>query len=115
MLTLPTLILATTFILAVPIGLYMAWIFEGRYRLPGWLKWFENRLDTGQQKWKAYCFAFLIFNLMTFALGFVILALQPYLPLNPDKKGMLAPSTIFHTAVSFLTNTNQQPYAGEVH
>src|SRR5215211_1536382 len=28
---------------------------------------------------------------------------------------MLAPSTIFNTAASYLTNTNLQHYAGEVH
>src|SRR5262249_47820126 len=33
----------------------------------------------------------------------------------PDGKGMLSPSTIFHTTISFMTNTNQQHYAGEVH
>src|SRR5437867_5660942 len=113
--TLPILILALTFVLAFPIGLYMAWIFDGRARLPGWLRWFEDRVNTGNQSWKQYCLAFLWFNLATFIIGYLILALQPYLPLNPDKKGMLAPSTIFHTTVSFLTNTNQQHYAGEVH
>src|SRR5205807_905521 len=41
--------------------------------------------------------------------------LQPYLPLNPDGKGMLAPTTIFHMTISFMTNTNQQHYSGEVH
>jgi K+-transporting ATPase ATPase A chain len=35
--------------------------------------------------------------------------------LNPDHKGMLAPTTTFHTTISFLTNTNQQHYSGEVH
>src|SRR5581483_4448570 len=41
----------------------------------------------------------------------------PYHPafLNPDGKGMLAPSTIFNTCASFLSNTNLQHYAGEVH
>ncbi len=113
--TLPILILAVTFILAVPIGLYMAWIFDGHYRLPRWLCWIEDRLNTGTQNWKQYCLAFMLFNLMTFVVGYAILTLQPYLPLNPDHKGMLAPSTIFNTTVSFLTNTNLQHYAGEVH
>src|SRR2546425_6822061 len=113
--TLPILIFAVTFVLAVPMGLYMAWIFEGRYRLPGWLRWVENRLNTGAQSWKQYSIAFLWFNLATFIVGFLVLSLQPYLPLNPDKKGMLSPSTIFHTTISFMTNTNQQHYSGEVH
>jgi K+-transporting ATPase ATPase A chain len=113
--TLPALVLAVTFVLAIPIGLYMAWIFDGRFRAPRWLKWFEDRLNTGTQNWKAYCVAFMIFNIATFVVGFLILTFQPYLPLNPDKKGMLSPSTIFHTTISFLTNTNQQHYSGEVH
>src|SRR5690242_2633828 len=113
--TLPILILALTFVLAVPLGLYMAWIFDGRARLPGWLRRIESRLDTGPQNWKQYCLAFLLFNLGTFVTGFLTLALQPWLPLNPDRKGMLEPSTILHTVISFLTNTNQQHYSGEVH
>ncbi len=112
---LPTLIVATTIVLAVPIGLYMVRIFDGRYRAPGWLRWFERRVDTGPQNWKQYCWAFMLFNLVTFIVGFAVLSLQPYLPLNPDRKGMLAPTTIFHTTISFLTNTNQQHYSGEVH
>ncbi len=107
------LVLLVTFALAVPIGLYMAWIFDGRARLPGWLHWIEACLDTGPQNWKQYCLAFLVFNLGTFVIGFLVLTLQPWLPLNPDDKGMLAPSTILHTTISFLTNTNQQHYSGE--
>ena len=51
-----------------------------------------------------------------FVVGFAVLATQPWHPLlNPDDKGMLAPTTIFNTACSFLTNTNLQHYSGEVH
>src|SRR5581483_10243200 len=113
--TLPTLVFAATFVLAVPLGLYMAWVFEGRHRLPRWLRAFEGRINTGPQDWKQYCWAFMVFNLVTFLVGFAVLSLQPHLPLNPDNKEMLSPSTIFHTAISFMTNTNQQHYSGEVH
>jgi len=113
--TLPLLILLTTVALAIPLGLYMAWIFDGRYRRPNWLHWFEDRFDTGPQNWKEYTFALLLFNVAIFVLGFVILALQPVLPLNPDGKKMLAPTTIFNTLSSFLSNTNLQHYSGEVH
>jgi len=113
--TLPLLIFVATVILAIPLGLYMAGIFDGRYRAPGFLRWVEQRVDTGPQNWKQYAIALLLFNVGAFLVGFVILTLQPFLPLNPDNKGMLAPSMIFHTATSFLTNTNQQHYSGEVH
>src|SRR5215831_6002401 len=115
--TLPILILLATFVLAVPVGLYMARVFDGRLRAPGWLRWFEQRLDTGPQNWKQYALAFMLFNLVTFIVGFAILSLQPYHPsiLNPDGKGMLSPGTIFNTTISFMTNTNLQHYSGEVH
>jgi K+-transporting ATPase ATPase A chain len=112
---LPILVFAIVLALAVPIGLYMAKVFEGRLRLPSWLRWIESQFDTGPQNWKQYALAFMAFNVVTFIIGFAVLALQPYLPLNPDGKKMLAPTTIFHTAISFLTNTNQQHYSGEVH
>jgi K+-transporting ATPase ATPase A chain len=45
---------------------------------------------------------------------FVILAMQQYLPLNPDGKETIEGSLIFNTAASFTTNTNLQHYSGEV-
>jgi K+-transporting ATPase ATPase A chain len=59
----------------------------------------------------------LLFNVAIWLVGFGVLATQPYHPsfLNPDNKGMLAASTIFNTVSSFLSNTNLQHYAGEVH
>src|SRR4051794_34418842 len=113
--TLPVLVFVTAVALAVPLGLYMAAVFDGRLIAPAWLRWGEKLVDTGPQDWKQYACAFLLFNVASFLVGFVVLALQPNLPFNPDGKGMLAPSTVFHTAISFLTNTNQQHYAGEVH
>jgi K+-transporting ATPase ATPase A chain len=112
---LPLLIVGTTIVLSIPVGLYLAWIMDGHYRAPGWLRWLEQRLNTGQQNWKQYALSLLLFNTLMFIFGFVVLAVQPAAPLNPDAKGMLAPTTIFNTTASFLTNTNLQHYAGEVH
>ncbi len=47
--------------------------------------------------------------------GYVVLSLQPWMPLNPQGKGMLAPTTILHSVVSFMTNTDLQHYSGDVH
>jgi K+-transporting ATPase ATPase A chain len=115
--TLPLLIFLATVLLAIPLGLYMARIFDGRYRAPGWLRWVEQRVDTGPQDWKQYAVAMLLFNVAILLVGFTVLALQPLHPsfLNPDGKKMLAPTTIFNTLCSFLSNTNLQHYSGEVH
>jgi K+-transporting ATPase ATPase A chain len=112
---LPLLIIATTVVLSFPMGRYLAWIMDGRYCPPRWLGWMEARLNTGPQNWKQYAVALLLFNTVMFLVGFAALALQPLLGLNPDGEKMLAPTTIFNTAVSFLTNTNLQHYSGEQH
>jgi K+-transporting ATPase ATPase A chain len=114
---LPVLIVATAVVLSIPVGYYLAWINDGRYRAPRWLRWLESRCDTGPQSWKQYVIALLLFNTMMFVFGYLVLSVQPQVGenLNPDGKGMLAPTTIFNTTASFLTNTNLQHYSGEVH
>jgi K+-transporting ATPase ATPase A chain len=112
---LPLLTVLTAVVLSVPVGYYLAWIMDGRYRPPSWLAWLERRLNTGPQSWKQYAVALLLFNAMMFVFGFVVLSAQKCMPLNPDDKGTLAPTTVFNTTASFLTNTNLQHYAGEVH
>jgi K+-transporting ATPase ATPase A chain len=112
---LPISILVTTTILAIPLSRYLAWIMDGKYRPPRLLQWFENRLNGGPLDWKQYTAALLIFNTVLFVFGFIVLALQPWMPLNGQGKGMLAPSTIFHSVVSFMTNTDVQHYSGDQH
>ena len=51
---LPIAITVTTIILAILLSRYMAWIMEGKYRAPQFLRWVEQRLDTGPQNWKQY-------------------------------------------------------------
>ena len=81
---LPMAIIITTIILAIPLSRYIAWIMEGNYHPPRLLGWFEQRLDTGPQNWKQYTAAMLIFNLVLFVFGYLVLTLQPWLPLNPQ-------------------------------
>jgi K+-transporting ATPase ATPase A chain len=112
---LPLSLLVTATVLAIPLSRYAAWIMEGRYRAPRILRWVEARLDTGPQTWKQYTVALLVFNTILFVYGFIVLAVQPLAPLNPLGRGMLAPTTIFHSVVSFITNTNLQHYSGDQH
>jgi K+-transporting ATPase ATPase A chain len=113
--TLPISLMVFTTLLAIPMSRYMAWIMDGRYHPPAFLRWFEKRLDSGGQTWKQYAAALIIFNVVMFIYGFIVLAVQPIAPLNPRGLGMLAPTTIFNSVVSFMTNTNLQHYSGDQH
>jgi K+-transporting ATPase ATPase A chain len=112
---LPISMLVFTTLLAIPLSRYLAWIMDGKYHAPGFFRWFEQRLDSGPQDWKQYTAALLIFNTVLFVYGFIVLCLQPVAPLNPRGLGILAPSTIFMTVCSFITNTNLQHYSGDQH
>jgi len=112
---LPAALIVAAILVSIPLSKFAAWIMEGRYRpLPG-LGWIERKIDSGPQDWKQYTAALLIFNVILFVWGYVVLALQPIMPLNPRQLGMLAPTTIFNSVTSFMTNTNLQDYSGDVH
>jgi K+-transporting ATPase ATPase A chain len=112
---LPVLLLATATILAFPISKYMSWIIEGNYKpFPGF-GWFERRLNSGGQNWKQYLGSLIVFNTVLFIFSFIVLALQEWLPLNPLHRPMIAPTTIFHSVISFMTNTDLQHYSGDQH
>ncbi|HXW72899.1 MAG TPA: potassium-transporting ATPase subunit KdpA [Methylocella sp.] len=103
-----------------PLGGYMAWIFTGQCKSNRLLKLFERAFfriafidPLVEQDWIAYAGAILIFNLAGLILLFSILLLQGRLPLNPQEFGAVAPDLAFNTAVSFVTNTSWQSYAGE--
>jgi potassium-transporting ATPase potassium-binding subunit len=113
--TLPILLIVVTTLIAIPLSRYFAWIMDGRYRAPRFLAWFERRLNSGEQDWKQYTIALLVFNTMLFIFGFIVLCLQPIAPLNPLERGILGPSVIFNTVISFMTNTNLQHYSGDQH
>jgi K+-transporting ATPase ATPase A chain len=112
---LPISMLVFTTLLAIPLSRYLAWIMDGKYHAPGFFRWFEQKVDSGPQDWKQYTAALLIFNTVLFVYGFIVLCLQPVAPLNPRGLGILAPSTIFNTVASFMTNTNLQHYSGDQH
>jgi len=68
---------------------------------------------TQEMSWKAYAIAMLTFNISG---GAVLLAMeltQQWVPLNPQHLPNVPFALAFNTAVSFMTNTNWQAYAGE--
>ena len=66
-----------------------------------------------EMTWSEYLKAILLFNFIGFTFVFLVLTLQHLLPLNPAKLPGLSWHLAFNTAVSFMTNTNWQSYAGE--
>jgi K+-transporting ATPase ATPase A chain len=102
---------------AVPLGRYMAAVLAGRVR---WLLPVENGfyrlagIDPGRgMGWRTYVTALLLLNAAHFVLLYLMLRLQAYLPLNPQRMAGMSPQLAFNTAISFTTNTNWQAYAGE--
>jgi K+-transporting ATPase ATPase A chain len=63
--------------------------------------------------WARYGLALLLSNAAMMLLGYVILRLQGWLPLNGLGNAAQTPDLAFNTAASFITNTNWQAYGGE--
>lgn len=104
-----------------PLGLYMARVFSGeRTILSPVLGRLERDLyrvsginPEKEQSWLGYTIAMLAFSLAGFLALYAMLRLQAYLPLNPQGFPGVPSDLAFNTAVSFVTNTNWQNYAGE--
>jgi K+-transporting ATPase ATPase A chain len=65
------------------------------------------------QHWLSYATAMLVFNAAGALLLYALQRGQGALPLNPQGLPGVGPELAFNTAISFVTNTNWQSYAGE--
>ncbi|TAN66489.1 MAG: potassium-transporting ATPase subunit KdpA [Methylobacter sp.] len=117
-----TLYFVALLLLAKPLGVYMAAVYENR---PLLLKRILGPLEAGfyrlsgvnpeqEMSWKNYAAALLWFNLFGGLVVFALQMLQAHLPLNPQQMANVTIDSAFNTAVSFATNTNWQGYSGEV-
>jgi K+-transporting ATPase ATPase A chain len=104
-----------------PLGVYMSRVWNGERT---WLDPVLRPVETlfyaacgvdpkKSQTWHGYAGALLAFNLIGFLLVYAVLRLQGVLPLNPQGFPGLSGHLSFNTAISFVTNTNWQSYAGE--
>ncbi len=104
-----------------PLGIYLARLWKGETT---WLDPILRPVERGfyrlagvdaekGQGWPAYTLSLLAFSTAAFGFLYAILRLQGALPLNPAHIAGMAPDLAFNTAVSFVTNTDWQFYAGE--
>ncbi|QCJ71078.1 potassium-transporting ATPase subunit KdpA [Providencia heimbachae] len=117
-----TSFLLVLLLLAKPLGNFIACLIEGD--MPRIVTKSESLLwrfsgvkqpgrEMAEMSWQRYALAILLFNLLGFALLFVILIFQGNLPLNPQKMPSMSWDLAFNTAISFVANTNWQSYSGE--
>ncbi len=106
---------------ALPLGRWLADILEARP--PALLRWLAP-VERGLHRlcritpeepmdWRTYTGALLAFHVLGFVVVLALQLLQSHLPLNPAGCGAVPLGIAVNTAVSFVTNTNWQAYAGE--
>ena len=113
--------LVLLFALAVPVGTWLYRIISGTRwfadpvfdRVDGWIYRITGIDRNEQMSWKKYYLSLLLMNGVMFALLWVFLMVQGFLPLNFNHAQNMSAPLAFNTAASFITNTNWQSYSGE--
>lgn len=108
-------------LIAKPLGVYMARVFEGQKTFADPLFTPLERVlyritgvdEKHEMQWTEYSVSMLVFSAVTMLLTYGIERLQYYLPWNPQHLAAVAPDLAFNTAASFTTNTNWQAYTPE--
>jgi K+-transporting ATPase ATPase A chain len=102
-------------VLTPPLGRYLAGVFtteqdlrveRGIYRLCG----IDPRREQG---WATYARSVIAFSFVSVVGLFLLQRVQGWLPVNPTDMAAVPTTVAWNTAVSFVTNTNWQNYAGE--
>jgi potassium-transporting ATPase potassium-binding subunit len=71
-------------------------------------------VDPGrEQTWTVYARSLIAFSLVSVLGLYLLQRLQGWLPLNPSALDSVPPLLAFHTAASFVSNTDWQNYGGE--
>jgi len=115
------LYVAVLAVLALPLGAYIYRVMEeGAIPLPRLSRPLECAVyrscgieERATMSWSAYTVRLLVFNAAGALLLYLLQRTQGWLPLNPEHLGAVGPDSAFNTAVSFVSNTSWQSYAGE--
>jgi len=114
------IIFLSVLILFSPIlGYYIADTIQGKSNIK-FLARFENSIykfckidPASEMDYKTYSFSLLTLNIAGILLLIMLQLIQYYLPFNPQKADNVEFTLAINTAISFVTNTNWQSYAGE--
>ena len=107
--------LAALFVLALPTGRFLAQVMSGGGARQAA---FEAKvcglfgIDSAEMSWSRYARALLVFNGIGGLFLYALARLQGFLPLA-DGHGAVRSDTALNAAISFVTNTNWQSWAGE--
>ncbi|TWP36395.1 potassium-transporting ATPase subunit KdpA [Leekyejoonella antrihumi] len=107
------LLAAAVAVVHVPLGNYLAWVFtsERDLRVERAIYRVTGINSRSEQSWRTYAVALGAFSAVSVLWLLALVVAQPHLPLARGAEQSL--TTAVNTAVSFVTNTNWQDYAGE--
>ncbi|HEY8305823.1 MAG TPA: potassium-transporting ATPase subunit KdpA [Lapillicoccus sp.] len=96
-----------------PLGAYLAHVFttDRHWRVERRAYRIVGVNPDQEQPWTVYAASVGAFSVVSFLLLFLVILAQGWLPLNHGES--MHVDTALNTAVSFVTNTNWQSYAGE--
>lgn len=117
------LFLATLMALAYPLAIYMGRIGDAAVGGYTPIKGLVGKLErliyraggvdvSCDMAWTQYAVALLLFNAVGALVMYLLQRVQVWLPLNPQALANVSADSSFNTAISFVTNTNWQGYAG---
>ncbi len=107
--------------LAMPYGRFMARVFGGERNfltpvvrpVEKWVYRVCGIDESSEMSLKTYIITLLVFEVLGAVLVFAVMMLQGVLPLNPEAHPALRWDRSLNLAISFVTNSNYQPYSGE--
>lgn len=101
-------------LIAKPLGLYIAAIMDRQLSVYEIHTLQLCGIDSNEDmNWQRYTLAILLFNFIGVIAVYMLQIFQQQLPLNPQNLANVSSDSAFNTAISFVTNTNWQGYAGE--
>jgi len=106
-------VLAILVVIHVPLGSWIHRVFTSprHLRVERVVYRWSGVDSDAEQRWSVYALSVLAFSAVSIGVLWLLILLQGFLPWSLGRS--MNPDTALNTAVSFVTNTNWQSYAGE--